>query len=140
MKASLPDVDLEEGGTTLRRLVGALSITEELIDFLRPPGGTISFLVIPSSWILQSTIFTRKEYVRNILKCLFFLICSLEIYQAMLWLSLLSCIAIFLPNCSNYGCNFFYKEEPTMLNFRLGLQVTYCSNQLETNTSNSGTA
>ena len=64
MKASLPDVDLDEGGTTLRRLVGALSITEELIDFLRPPGGTISFLVIPSSWILQSTIFTRKEHVR----------------------------------------------------------------------------
>ena len=66
MKASLPDVDLDEGGTTLRRLVGALSITEELIDFLRPPGGTISFLVIPSSWILQSTIFTRKDHVKDI--------------------------------------------------------------------------
>ena len=56
MKAYLPDVDLDEGGTTLRRLVGALSSAEELIDFLRFPGGTTSFLVIPSSRILQQYI------------------------------------------------------------------------------------
>ena len=38
---------------------------------------------------------------------------ELEIYQAMLWLLLFSCIAIFLPNCSKYGCNFFYKKQTT---------------------------
>ena len=38
---------------------------------------------------------------------------ELEIYQAMLWLLLFSCISIFLPNCSKYGCNFFYKEQTT---------------------------
>ena len=58
----------------------------------------------------------------------------------MLWNITFSCMAIFLPNCGKYRCNFFYKEQPITLNFRLRLPVTYCSNQLETNASNSSAA
>ena len=55
-------------------------------------------------------------------------IVPLEIYQAMLWLSLVSCIAIFLPNSGKYGCNFFYKEQPTMLKTHIASYLLLQSN------------
>ena len=42
----------------------------------------------------------------------------------------------FYANCSKYRCNLFHKAQPTTINFKPGLQVTYWSTQLETNASN----
>ena len=42
----------------------------------------------------------------------------------------------FYANCSKYRCNLFHKAQPTTINFKPGLHVTYWSTQLETNASN----
>ena len=55
LKAVLPVVDLNEGGTN-RWPCGALSSVEVLMGFSRLPGGITSFLVIPNLLILAYRI------------------------------------------------------------------------------------
>ena len=55
LKAVLPVVDLNEGGTN-RWPCGALSSVEVLMGFSRLPGGITSFLVIPNLLILEYRI------------------------------------------------------------------------------------